>query len=100
MITQGHLLVRSLDVFLARALANLQAPVLSESAKAVTAETQTAPGILHAHLELRQGLASPHLHGVQSLTKAERTYGEMPRDNKSIATGTRILYDSFAARDF
>ena len=30
MITQGHLLVRSLDVFLARALANLQAPVLSE----------------------------------------------------------------------
>ena len=34
------------------------------SAKAVTAETQTAPGILHAHLELRQGLASPHLHGV------------------------------------
>ena len=25
---------------------------------------------------------------------------EMPRDNKSIATGTRILYDSFAARDF
>ena len=34
------------------------------SAKAVTAETKTAPGILHAHLELRQGLASPHLHGV------------------------------------